>query len=193
VPDVVAVILIEGARAFAAGAFLLSVIVALTHWGVRRGSIAPFGGWARFVRRWSDPVIIPLERRLVRSGANPQDAPIWLVGVAVVLGLIVVALADWLVGFIATLDASVRNGFLLAMLVHSIFELLMLAIMIRVIASWINASPYSLVMRIIHGMTDWLIDPIRRVVPTVGMFDISPLVAYFVLYLVEQMVMRAFF
>ena len=48
-------------------------------------------------------------------------------------------------------------------------------------------------MRIVHGLTDWLVDPIRRVVPPLGMFDISPLVAYFVLYLVEQLVMRGLF
>jgi YggT family protein len=185
--------LMQGARLLAAGAFLLAAIVALTHWAVRRNSITPFGPWARFVRRWSDPVLLPLERRLLRSGANPQDAPLWLLGITIVLGLIVVALIGWLVDFIATFYASVQNGFLLAMLVHSVFELLMLAILIRVIASWINASPYSPVMRIVNGMTDWLIDPIRRVVPTLGMFDISPLVAYFVLYLAEQLVMRAFF
>ncbi len=192
-PYAVANGLIQGARLVAAGAFLLAALVALTHWAVRHNRLAPFGPWARFVRRWSDPVLLPLERRLVRSGANPQDAPLWLLGITIVLGLIVVALVGWLVNFIATFYASVQNGFVLAMLVHSVFELLMLAILIRVIASWINASPYSPVMRVINAMTDWLIDPIRRVVPTFGMFDISPLVAYFVLYLAEQLVMRAFF
>jgi YggT family protein len=134
-----------------------------------------------------------VERRLVRAGANPQDAPLWLVGVVVVGGLAFIALVDWLVGFIFTAYQTASSGYLAVLLVHSVFELLKFAIMILVIASWLGLSPYSKFMRIVHGLTDWLVDPIRRVVPPLGMFDISPLVAYFVLYLVEQLVMRGLF
>lgn len=191
--DEIALNVVHGARLLVAGAFVLSAIVALTHWAVRRGSINAFGAWARFVRRWGDPLLLPVERRLVRAGANPQDAPLWLVGVVVVGGLAFIALVDWLVGFIFTAYQTASSGYLAVLLVHSVFELLKFAIMILVIASWLGLSPYSKFMRIVHGLTDWLVDPIRRVVPPLGMFDISPLVAYFVLYLVEQLVMRGLF
>ena len=66
-------------------------IVALTHWlPCGATAINAFGAWARFVRRWSDPLLRPLERRLVRGGANPQDAPFWLVGIVVVGGLVLI-------------------------------------------------------------------------------------------------------
>ena len=61
----------------------------------------------------------------------------------------------------------------------------MLAILIRVITSWFAISPYSKPMRVIYGMTDWLIEPLRKVIPPLGMIDVSPLVAYFLLYLVR--------
>ena len=191
--DEIALTVVHGARLFVAGAFVLSAIVALTHWMVRRGSINAFGAWARFVRRWGDPLLRPVEHRLVRAGANPQDAPLWLVGIVVVGGLAFIAFVDWIVGFVFTMYRTASEGYLLALVVHSIFQLLRLAIMILVIASWLGVSPYSKFMRIVHTLTDWLVDPIRKVVPTIGMFDISPLVAYFVLYLAEQVVMRGLF
>ncbi|MGH7593281.1 MAG: YggT family protein [Gemmatimonadales bacterium] len=191
--DVLTLAVVHGARLLVAGAFVLSAIVALTHASVRRGTLSAFGGWARFVRRWSDPMLVPVERRLARAGANPQDAPWWLVGGVVVGGLAFIALVDWLVGFIYTMYATAATGQLLLLLIHSVFELLRVAIIILVIASWIQLSPYSKFMRVVHGLTDWLIDPIRRVLPPFGVFDLSPIAAYFILYLAEQLVMRGFF
>jgi uncharacterized protein YggT (Ycf19 family) len=31
------------------------------------------------------------------------------------------------------------------------------------------------------ALTDWIVDPIRRILPPLGMIDLSPLVAYFAL------------
>jgi YggT family protein len=191
--DEIAVQIVYGVRFLVAGAFVLSVIVALTHWAVRKGSLHAFGGWARFTRRWSDPILRPLERRVVRSGGNPQDAPLWLVGVTLIGGLVLIGLMNWLIEFIYNIFASARGGSLVVILLHYTFELLRLAIMIRVLSSWISVSPYSKFMRLIHGLTDWLVDPIRRILPPFGMLDFSPLVAYFVLYLAEELVMRGLF
>lgn len=185
-----AVQLVYGVRFLVAGAFVLSAIVALTHWAVRRQTLNAFGGWPRFVRGWSDPILRPLERRLVRSGANPQDAPLWLVGVTVVGGLVLIGLVNWLIDFAFTMVENARGGSLVVIVLHYTFALLRGSIWIRVIASWLSLSPYSRFMRFINGLTDWLVEPIRRVLPPLGMFDFSPLVAYFVLYFAEQLVMR---
>ena len=186
----VALRVVIGVRFVVAGAFVLSAIVALTHWAVRRGTLNAFGGWARTVRRWSDPVLRPLERRLVRGGANPQDAPLWLMGVTVVGGLVLIGLVNWLIDFTFTILQNASGGSLLLIAVHYTFAFLRLALMVRVFSSWLGFSPYSRPMRIINGLTGWLVDPIRRVLPPFGMFDFSPLVAYFVLYLAEELVMR---
>ena len=57
-----------GARVIAGSAFFLALLVALTHWAVRAKHLGAFGAWPRFVRGWSDPLLKPLERRIVRSG-----------------------------------------------------------------------------------------------------------------------------
>ena len=50
------------------------------------------------MRRASDPVLLPLERRIVRAGGSPQDAPLWLVGIVIVGGLLLLSLVHWLIG-----------------------------------------------------------------------------------------------
>src|SRR5688500_20151205 len=86
------------ARGIVVAALLYASIVALTHWAVRRRKIGPFGPWPRFVRRLSDPVLLPLERRVIRFGGSPQDAPLWLLGIVILGGLLLLSLVNWLLG-----------------------------------------------------------------------------------------------
>ena len=183
-----------GVRLFVAGAFVLSLVVALTHWAVRSNRLQPFGAWPRFVRGWSDPMLLPIERRLARAGGNPQSAPTWLVGLAVLGGLALISLVRWLLGFILGMLSLARNpsGILLPTLVSYTFSLLIGALMIRVIGSWFGIGPHTRGMRIIYVLTDWLVEPLQRVLPTMGPFDLSPLVAYFVLSFTRTLVLRAF-
>ncbi len=171
------------ARTLVVVALVYASAVGLTHWAVRRRKLTPFGAWPRFVRRTSDPVLLPLERRIIRAGGSPQDAPFWLVGLVVAGGLLLLTFLHWLAGFVATLgylaDAGTRAWIHFA--VSSFFTAIMIALFVRVIASWFGISPYRPWMRVAHGLTDWLIGPIRRILPPVGMVDFSPLVAWLLL------------
>lgn len=182
-----------GVRVLVAGAFVLSLILAFTRSAIVDGKINAFGWWARFVRRWSDPVLRPLERRLARSGGNPGDAPYWLVGVTLVGGLVLISLLNWLIGFVATMLESAGSGVLPEMLLQTAFEILKLAIMVRVVLSWLSISAQSRFLRVVRILTDWIIEPIHSIVPPIGMFDFSPLIAYFILVFAEQLVMRGLF
>jgi YggT family protein len=175
-------------------ALAYAATVALTHWAVRSRRLTPFGVWPRFVRRASDPVLQPLERRIVRSGGSPQDASLWLVGIVVVGGLLLVSLVQWLVGFVATLQVLAHAGPETwgRFLVSGLFSILMIALFVRVISSWFGISPYRRWMRPVMLLTDWIIDPIRRVLPPFGMLDFSPLVAWLVLSLVRGFVLSLF-
>jgi YggT family protein len=44
-------------------------------------------------------------------------------------------------------------------------------------------------MRPVMALTNWLIEPIRRLLPPFGMFDLSPLVAYLVLLVARGMLL----
>ena len=165
--------------------------VALTHWAVRSRRITPFGAWPRFMRRASDPVLLPLERRIVRSGGSPQDAPLWLVGIVIVGGLLLVSLVQWLAGFAVSLEILAQSGARAwgRFLVSGLFTVVMVALFVRVISSWFGISPYRPWMRPVMLLTDWIIDPIRRILPPFGMIDFSPLVAWLVLSVVRGFVL----
>jgi YggT family protein len=172
-------------------ALVYASAVALTHWAIKGRKINPFGAWPRLVRRLSDPVLLAVERRVIRAGGNPQDASLWLVGLVIGGGLLLLSLTHWLIGMVGSMSMLASGGprMWLAVLVSTAFTVLMAAILIRVISSWLGIGPYHRWMRPIMALTSWLIEPIRRVLPPVGMFDFSPMVAWLVLYVVRGFVL----
>jgi YggT family protein len=175
-------------------ALVYASAVALTHWAVRSRRINPFGPWPRFIRRLSDPVILPLERRIIRAGGSPQDAPLWLLGLVIGGGLLLLSLTSWLIGTASSISAITQGGprAWLRVLVNAVFTVLMAAILIRVIGSWLGIGPYRKWMRPFYLLTNWLIDPIRRILPPLGVIDFSPMVAWLVLYVVRGFVLGMF-
>jgi YggT family protein len=180
------------ARALVVASLVYASAVALTHWAVRSRRITPFGAWPRLMRRASDPVLLPLERRVIRAGGSPQDAPLWLIGIVIAGGLLLLSLVHWLAGFTATLvvlsGAGPRAWARFAL--SGLLTLIMAALIVRVIASWFGISRYGSWMRPVMLLTDWLIEPLRRILPPFGMFDFSPLVAWLVLILLRNLVLR---
>lgn len=173
-------------------ALVYAALVALTTWLVRTKRLSPFGAWPRFMRRISEPVLLPLERRIIRAGGSPQDAPFWLLGIAVIGGLLLISLVGWFIGFVYELAALSQAGprTWLIVAVQWTFRILMVALLIRVFASWFGVSPYTKWMRPVVALTDWILDPLRRVLPPFGPLDLSPLVAYLLLSIAEAALIR---
>jgi YggT family protein len=72
--------------------------------------------------------------------------------------------------------------------VQLFFTVLELAVLARVLFSWIRPDPYSPFVRIIVQITDPILQPLRRVIPPLGMLDITPLVALIGLSIIQQVV-----
>ena len=175
------------------GVAAVAILAALGAVLVQRRMLSPFGRPARAIRTVTDPLLRPFERRLLRSGGNPQNAPWWLVATAVFGGILTITLADWLVAQAATLFLSATGGtrLLLPLLVDWTISLLMLAVIVRVIGSWIGATQYTKWMRPFVVLTEWFLAPLRRILPAFGPFDISPLVAWFLLSLLRSFLVRS--
>jgi YggT family protein len=101
------------------------------------------------------------------------------------------SLTAWLIDAAVRLSWVAQSGprMWLETLVSFAFTILMAAILVRVIGSWLGAGPYRKWMRPFYLLTDWLIEPIRRILPPIGMFDFSPMVAWLVLYVVRGFVL----
>jgi len=184
------VVVLFAVRGIALAMVLVAAVVGLTHWAVRRRYLNPFGAWSRGVRRLSDPLLRPIESRIMRRGGNPQDGSLWLFGLAVLAGLVLVALTQWAAGFVMTLFALRQASPLQAVgiVVSMAIGLVMAALLIRVVGQWLGASPYSRLMRAVTTLTEWLVGPIRRRIPPLGIIDISPVLGYFALLLLRELV-----
>lgn len=172
-----------GLAVVAAGIFLLD-------WLVRTRRISPFSPIARFSRSFVDPLIAPVERSVVRAGGLPTSAPFWALVAVVVGGLVILYLLEFLITQLAMLGAAANSGpsGILKLLLFWTFAILRIALLVRVVSSWLRVSPYSRWVRWAFHLTEPILRPLRGVVPPLGMIDVTPLVAYFVLWLLERVV-----
>jgi YggT family protein len=175
------------------GAGLVAGIGAITSWAVRTRRISPFSPFARFVRDRVDPVLVaPMEKRLLRAGGTPYAAPWWGLAVVILGGLLLLSGVQFLRDqFIMLSYASQSGGGLAMLLVRWTFSVLRIALFARVISSWVGGGPYSKWWRWSYVLTEWFLAPLRNVIPTIGMIDISVLVAYFGLGIIESLVLGA--
>ena len=77
--------------------------------------------------------------------------------------------------------------------IDSVFWLLNLAVLLRVLFSWINPNPYNPFVRLIDTVTEPILRPLRRYVPPVAGLDITPMVAIIVLELLRSIVLSLIF
>ncbi len=77
-------------------------------------------------------------------------------------------------------------GGLLLNFVRILVTILQIAIIGRAVLSWFPIDPRSPLVSILNEMTEPNLAPLRRIVPRIGMIDITPMVAIFVLYIIQR-------
>ena len=158
-----------------------AAVVATGSWLVRAKRLNPFGKPARAIRIVSDPILKPIETWLLKKGGNPQNASQWLLGGAVVGGIVSISLFEWLARQMVMVGAvsSSGPGGIARVVIFYAGQAFTVSIFIRVIGSWFGAGRYNPLMRTFYFLTDWIVEPIRRRIPPMGMIDLSPIIAYF--------------
>jgi len=172
-------------------AFAASVLVALASWLARTRRISPFGALGRTLRTVSEPLIRPVETRLVRAGGNPVHAGWWLVVAVAAGGVVLITLWNWVVDTAFSVAAAYAAGprATIALAVDVVYRIIYVALWVRVLASWFGYFRYSRWVRPAYALTDWLVEPIRRVLPTAGGFDWSPLAALLALWVLKRVLL----
>ena len=78
-------------------------------------------------------------------------------------------------------------------LIDTVFRLLDLAILLRVLFSWINPDPYNPLVRFIYDVTEPILAPLRRFIPPFGGLDITPIVALLIMDFVRRILLALVF
>jgi len=181
------VTVVAGIRVALFYAGIVVAVICTFDWAVRTRRINPFNRVARFFRGSVDPLMLPVERAILRAGGAPASAPWWALVAFAVFGIALISLLEFLGGIFYQLAVVSGQPSQAPMLLLSwAFSFLKLALMVRVLSSWLPVSPYSKWVRWSYVLTDWLINPLRRVIPLLGMIDITPIVAWFLIGLIQK-------
>lgn len=72
-----------------------------------------------------------------------------------------------------------------------LIQILGFAIFARAILSWFPIDKNGPVVQALAAITDPILDPLRKVIPPIGMIDITPMVAMFLLLFIGSQLMSA--
>src|SRR6266571_8535343 len=166
--------------------------ICVLDWAVRTRKISPFNAVARFCRSTVDPIIAPIERRVVRAGGSPASAALWALVAVVIGGILLLTLLDIIrLEVVRSIIASQEGSAgIFHLLVSWTFTILKAAIVVRVISSWLPISPYSPWVRWSYQLSEPILAPFRRIIPNLGGLDISPIVAFILLNILEGLLFR---
>ncbi|HKQ51392.1 MAG TPA: YggT family protein [Pyrinomonadaceae bacterium] len=174
-----------------ASAILLLVALILLRTLVNYADLNPFGWMARTVRSLTDPFVNPVRRGLLRSGLEPKLAPLLTFVIAVLLGWFAVQLVEAVLFTVSGILGSLQTGRLIALVGFVLYGLLAvfaLMIFMRIVFSW-GVSSVNRVLRFLVRVTEPVMGPFRRLIPPMGMFDISPIVVLLLISLFQRAIL----
>lgn len=67
-----------------------------------------------------------------------------------------------------------------------LLQVLDILVLVRVLLSWFPIDRGNPIVRLLYDLTEPVLAPFRRVIPTIGMFDLSPLAALLVIGFLQQ-------
>lgn len=123
----------------------------------------------------TNPVLVPLRRFIPAIGKVDTSSLVLAYGLKLLGAVLITGILgkgfDW--GFL--LLAAVVD------LVRSLIWIYMIAMIIQAVMSWLGNTHGNPIASLLHSLTAPILQPIRKIVPLVGMIDLSPLVAILLL------------
>jgi YggT family protein len=176
---------------------LAGIVLILLRALFRRMDVNPFTWHAITVKRLTDPIVLPVRAMLVAMRVDPIVAPVIVIVVFILIGFFVIQVVNGFLNTVAgilTATASGRPNAAVAILGYVLYALVglyELMIFARIIMTWFVVS-YGKRMRFLFRTTEPLLAPLRRMIPLVGMFDVSPIIAFVILWVLQSAVAAIF-
>lgn len=157
----------------------------------------PFGAIGRFgfkIRKITERFVYPAARLLAQFRVDIRLAPLVTIFIAIVLAFFGLGIVWTTLFIIDGLSESIANGNLKAIigyLLYALISVYILFIFIRFIGSWFVFTRNTF-LGFVRRVTDPILIPAQRLIPTVGMFDISAMIVLLLLSFLQSIVLRIF-
>jgi YggT family protein len=149
----------------------------------------PFSWASRTIRRLSDGFVMPARRALIGLAVDPKFAPVIVILIAILLGWFFLWLTEevaaTLIGLIISFKAA--NPIMgLGYIIYGALSVYIVFIFMRIVFSWGMVSYSNRLMRFLVNTTEPLLGPLRRIIPPLGIMDISPIFAFIIIWLFQR-------
>jgi len=169
------------------------ILLVLARVVVNIADMNPFSRTALNVRQFSDPLVNPVRRVLLSYGLDQKIAPFVTILIAILIGYLLVEVANSAFFTVRGIVTSLQRGAMRPLIGYVLFGVLAaytLCIVARIILSW-GMSHGHRTMRFLFRVTEPVLGPFRRIIPAVGMFDISPIIVLLILNLLQRAIAGA--
>jgi len=75
-------------------------------------------------------------------------------------------------------------------IIRVLCDVLTIIILLRVVVSWYSPRSTNMLVIILHRVTEPILAPLRRIIPRLGMFDFTPLVAIILIQVIYYLLQR---
>jgi len=157
----------------------------------------PFGKAGRFsylLKKATDRFVYPAARLLATFRVDTRLAPLVTIFIAIVLAYFALQLINNTFFVIDGLTAAVTAGNIKAIigfLLYALVSVYILFIFIRFIGSWFVFTRNTF-LGFVQRVTDPVLIPAQRIIPTVGMFDISAMLVLLLLGFLQTIIRSTF-
>lgn len=157
----------------------------------------PFGKIGRFgfkVRKVTEKWVYPAARFFAMYGINTRLAPLLTMFIGFVLTYFFTQIVGNTFFVIDGLTAGVTMGsakVVIGFVLYGLLSVLVLFIFIRFIASWFVFSRRTF-LAFVMRVTDPILLPVQRLIPPIGMFDISAMIVLLFIGFLQSIVLNIF-
>ena len=157
----------------------------------------PFGKIGRFsyyLKKWTDKFVYPAAKFLANFRIDTRFAPLITILITVLLTFFALNIIQNTFFIIDKLAEGVAAGnvkWIIGIVLYAGLSVLVLFIFIRFISSWFVFSRNTF-LGFVKRVTDPILLPAQRLIPTIGMFDISAMLVLILIQLLQGVVLRVF-
>jgi YggT family protein len=157
----------------------------------------PFGKVGRFgfkIRKLTERWVYPAARFFAMYGIDTRLAPLLTIFIGLVLVYFLTQIVGGLFFVIDGLSAGVASNspkVVIGFILYGLLSVLVLLIFIRFISFWFVFSSKTF-FAFVRRVTDPILLPFQRLIPPIGMFDISAMIVLLLIGFIQSIVLRVF-